>query len=80
MTTPQADRLIRRRYIAIPTARSRTAINATRQRSSMQRIADELVIGRETATSNATSIYRKLRVSSRAEAVAHARRGALLPD
>src|SRR6478736_5474957 len=35
MTTPQADRLIRRRYIAIPTARSRTAINATRQRSSM---------------------------------------------
>ena len=36
---------------------------------SLQRIADELMIGRETAKSQATSIYRKLGVSSRAAAV-----------
>lgn len=39
---------------------------------SLQRIADELVIGRETVKSQAKSIYRKLGVSSRAAAVAEA--------
>ena len=47
---------------------------------SLQRIADELVVGRETAKSQATSIYRKLGVASRAGAVAEARRIGLLAD
>ncbi|MFV8295112.1 AAA family ATPase [Mycolicibacterium fortuitum] len=45
---------------------------------SLQRIADELVIGRETVKSQAKSIYRKLDVSSRAAAVAEAERLGLL--
>ncbi len=45
---------------------------------SLQRIAEELMIGRETAKSQATSIYRKLSVSSRAAAVAEAVRLGLL--
>ncbi|KRE33851.1 LuxR family transcriptional regulator [Mycobacterium sp. Soil538] len=45
---------------------------------SLQQIADELVIGRETAKSQATSIYRKLSVSTRGAAVAEARRIGLL--
>jgi LuxR family maltose regulon positive regulatory protein len=62
------------------TSRWRSLLPYLATHFSLQRIADELVIGRETAKSHATSIYRKLRVSSRVEAVAHARRGALLPD
>lgn len=45
---------------------------------SLQRIADELVVGRETAKSQAASIYRKLSVSSRGAAVAEARRLGIL--
>jgi len=45
---------------------------------SLQRIAEELMIGRETVKSQATAIYRKLAVASRAEAVAEARRVGLL--
>lgn len=45
---------------------------------SLQRIAEELLVGRETAKSQATSIYRKLGVGSRAGAVAEARRVGLL--
>ncbi|OBF28060.1 LuxR C-terminal-related transcriptional regulator [Mycobacterium sp. ACS4331] len=45
---------------------------------SLQHIADELTIGRETVKSQATSIYRKLDVASRGEAVAEARRTGLL--
>ena len=47
---------------------------------SLQQIAAELVVGRETVKSQATSIYRKLGVSSRAEAVAEARRIGLLVE
>ncbi|AFM16046.1 ATP-dependent transcriptional regulator [Mycolicibacterium chubuense NBB4] len=47
---------------------------------SLQRIAQELVIGRETAKSQATSIYRKLGVSSRGEAVSEARRVGLIAE
>lgn len=47
---------------------------------SLQRIADELVIGRETVKSQAKSIYRKLAVSSRAAAVAEAQRLGLLNE
>jgi LuxR family maltose regulon positive regulatory protein len=47
---------------------------------SLQRIAEELVVGRETAKSQATSIYRKLGVSSRAEAVTEARRVGLIVE
>ncbi|MEW2478871.1 AAA family ATPase [Mycobacterium sp. NPDC049093] len=47
---------------------------------SLQRIADELVIGRETVKSQAKSIYRKLGVSSRAAAVAEADRLGLLSE
>lgn len=47
---------------------------------SLQRIAEELIIGRETAKSQATAIYRKLGVASRAGAVAEARRVGLLSD
>lgn len=47
---------------------------------SLQKIADELVIGRETVKSQATSIYRKLGVSSRSDAVAEAHRIGLLSD
>lgn len=47
---------------------------------SLQRIAEELVIGRETAKSQATSIYRKLGVSSRGQAVSEAIRIGLLAD
>ncbi|WNG88913.1 LuxR C-terminal-related transcriptional regulator [Mycobacterium sp. ITM-2016-00317] len=47
---------------------------------SLQRIAEELVIGRETAKSQATAIYRKLGVSSRGEAVAEAKRVGLIPE
>jgi LuxR family maltose regulon positive regulatory protein len=47
---------------------------------SLQGIAEELVIGRETAKSQATSIYRKLGVASRAGAVAEARRVGLLAE
>lgn len=47
---------------------------------SLQRIADELVIGRETVKSQAKSIYRKLAVSSRAAAVAEADRLGLLSE
>lgn len=47
---------------------------------SLQKIAEELVIGRETAKSQTTSIYRKLGVSSRAGAVAEARRIGLIAD
>ena len=47
---------------------------------SLQRIAEELVVGRETAKSQATSIYRKLGVASRAGAVAEARRLGLLSN
>ncbi len=45
---------------------------------SLKKIAEELVIGRETAKSQATSIYRKLGVSSRADAVAAAARIGLI--
>ncbi|ULP38130.1 AAA family ATPase [Mycolicibacterium rufum] len=45
---------------------------------SLQQIADELVIGRETAKSQATSVYRKLGVSTRGAAVEEARRIGLL--
>lgn len=47
---------------------------------SLQRIADELVIGRETVKSQAKSIYRKLGVSSRAAAVAEADKLGLLTE
>ncbi|MED5813885.1 AAA family ATPase [Mycolicibacterium sp. 050232] len=47
---------------------------------SLQRIADELVIGRETVKSQAKSIYRKLGVSSRAAAVAEADKLGLLSE
>lgn len=47
---------------------------------SLQRIAQTLVVGRETVKSQATSIYRKLGVSSRAEAVAEAKRVGLIPE
>lgn len=47
---------------------------------SLQRIADELVIGRETVKSQAKSIYRKLGVSSRAAAVAEADQLGLLSE
>lgn len=47
---------------------------------SLQRISELLVVGRETAKSQATSIYRKLGVSSRAEAVAEARRIGLISE
>lgn len=46
----------------------------------LQQIADTLVVGRETAKSQATSIYRKLGVSSRADAVTQARKLGLLVD
>ncbi len=45
---------------------------------SLRQIAEELVIGRETVKSQATSIYRKLAVASRADAVAEAKRVGLL--
>ncbi|BDY26513.1 HTH-type transcriptional regulator MalT [Mycolicibacterium mageritense] len=45
---------------------------------SLQRIADELVISRETVKSQTKSIYRKLSVASRDAAVAEARRLGLL--
>jgi LuxR family maltose regulon positive regulatory protein len=47
---------------------------------SLQRVAEELVIGRETVKSQATAIYRKLGVSSRGEAVAEAKRVGLIAD
>lgn len=47
---------------------------------SLQQIADELVIGRETVKSQAKSIYRKLGVSSRAAAVAEATASGLLDE
>ncbi|WKG02279.1 AAA family ATPase [Mycolicibacterium sp. HK-90] len=47
---------------------------------SLQRIADELIVSRETVKSQAKSIYRKLGVSSRAAAVAEADRLGLLSD
>lgn len=47
---------------------------------SLQRIAGELTLGRETVKSQATSIYRKLGVSSRAAAVAEAARFGLLSE
>ncbi|SEQ71306.1 LuxR family transcriptional regulator, maltose regulon positive regulatory protein [Mycobacterium sp. 88mf] len=47
---------------------------------SLQRIADELILGRETVKSQATSIYRKLAVASRAAAVAEAGRLGLLSE
>ncbi len=47
---------------------------------SLQRIADELILGRETVKGQATSIYRKLAVSSRAAAVAEADRLGLLSE
>lgn len=43
-------------------------------------ISKELVIGRETAKSQAVSVYRKLGVSSRGEAVAEAKRIGLIPE
>ncbi|UXA20613.1 AAA family ATPase [Mycobacterium sp. SMC-4] len=47
---------------------------------SLQRIAETLLIGRETAKSQTASIYRKLGVSSRGDAVAEAKRLGLLPS
>ncbi|MDT0271079.1 LuxR C-terminal-related transcriptional regulator, partial [Streptomyces sp. DSM 44915] len=47
---------------------------------SLQRIADELILGRETVKSQAPSIYRKLAVASRAAAVAEAGRLGLLSE
>lgn len=47
---------------------------------SLQQISEALVVGRETAKSQAASIYRKLGVSSRAEAVAEATRIGLISD
>jgi LuxR family maltose regulon positive regulatory protein len=47
---------------------------------SLQSISEVLMVGRETAKSQATSIYRKLGVSSRAEAVAEAKRVGLIPE
>ncbi|MGE2836620.1 LuxR C-terminal-related transcriptional regulator [Mycobacterium sp. SMC-4] len=47
---------------------------------SLQGIAEELTIGRETAKSQAAAIYRKLGVASRAAAVAEARRIGLLAN
>ncbi|WP_083284133.1 AAA family ATPase [Mycobacterium sp. DBP42] len=47
---------------------------------SLQRIADELILGRETVKSQAKSIYRKLGVSSRAAAVAEADNLGLLSE
>ncbi|MDW5611043.1 AAA family ATPase [Mycolicibacterium sp. D5.8-2] len=47
---------------------------------SLQKVAEELVIGRETVKSQATAIYRKLGVSSRSEAIAEAKRVGLIAD
>ncbi|WP_349268706.1 helix-turn-helix transcriptional regulator [Mycolicibacterium parafortuitum] len=47
---------------------------------SLQQIAADLVIGRETVKTQAASIYRKLGVTSRGEAVAEAKRVGLIPD
>ncbi len=47
---------------------------------SLQQISEVLVVGRETAKSQATSIYRKLGVSSRGEAVAEAKRVGLIAE
>lgn len=47
---------------------------------SLKQIAEELLLGRETVKSQATSIYRKFGVSSRAQAVAEATRVGLLPE
>ncbi|WP_135457703.1 AAA family ATPase [Mycobacterium sp. DL99] len=47
---------------------------------SLQRIAGELILGRETVKSQAKAIYRKLGVSSRAAAVAEADRLGLLSE
>ena len=47
---------------------------------SLQRVSEELMIGRETVKSQVTSIYRKLAVSSRAAAVVEAKRVGLLSD
>lgn len=47
---------------------------------SLQRIAEDLMIGRETVKSQVASIYRKLAAASRAEAVAEAKRIGLLPN
>ncbi|MGE2736498.1 AAA family ATPase [Mycolicibacterium vaccae] len=47
---------------------------------SLQRIADELVVGRETAKSQVASIYRKLGVCSRGDAVTEARRIGLISE
>lgn len=46
---------------------------------SLQAIADELSVGRETVKSQAASIYRKLGASSRSDAIATATRIGLLP-
>lgn len=46
----------------------------------LQQIADTLVVGRETAKSQATSIYRKLGVSSRSAAVTESKRVGLIAD
>lgn len=47
---------------------------------SLQSISEVLMVGRETAKSQATSIYRKLGVTSRAEAVAEGKRVGLIPE
>lgn len=47
---------------------------------SLQSISEVLMVGRETTKSQATSIYRKLGVASRAEAVAEAKRVGLIPE
>ena len=47
---------------------------------SLREIADELIVSRNTAKSHSVAIYRKLGVSSRAEAVSRARQLGLLAD
>lgn len=82
--TALAQRVERVRAMAVGGARPLTAAElrllphlATHM--SLQQIADELVIGRETAKTQAAAVYRKLGVSSRADAVAEAERIGLLP-
>ena len=47
---------------------------------SLQEVAAELHVSRNTAKTHSVAIYRKLGVSSRSDAVAEARRLGLLPD
>jgi DNA-binding CsgD family transcriptional regulator len=66
--------------VLLLTRRERVVLSHLADDVTLEQIASTLFVSRNTVKTQLRSVYRKLGVSSRYEAVAHARRAGLLDD